>query len=586
MHLFTYATIILSFCFMGSFNATAAAQTPDAIVSSFFQTLQPATGALQKANQSKLPSRELTPMLIFAQNNWSALSAKTQATVSPWFARPTDPNAQPPKAGFNFYQTGQVISTLATTNFLFHYLDDATYTTDANKASTAFVQQLAIEAEKVWTQEITTMGYNVPPSDGTLGGNTKYDIYLINVGSARLYGYVTSDATVTSGPFPNSVYSHMVLDNDFAKSQFGYTNPITPGQVTLAHEFFHSIQFGYDFSEFPAFNEQLSTWMEDKVYPTIKDNLQYIGEKFTDTNGNGQYDTGEPFVDRNNSGIRSFGSQDYPELELDSFGQSKSGVEQYGRFLWVRYLSDKFNDAVVLDTLTACGQTAGNNTYAATDAVLAGKYTSSLSQAFHEYNLWMMDVSLYTNGADYPITWGDNLFNNGAINISSNASVALQPFSGKQKHLSSVYELVNAPSGTYTFTATAGNPALTAMLQMTTNGAYTNQAITLTGGTGAWSAPIGANKVTFAISNTSPTDDTMTWQLTDGKTAPMPTLSGGNTLTPIGGGNSGFVSGGGGGGGCLTQTLTPLSSIWILMFMLPFFISVRSKTKTHKDGLS
>ncbi len=542
----------------------AYAQTPDAVVSSYFQGLNNnaavASGALQKAAVKPKPSRELTPMLMFAKANWNKLTPATQAKVSPFFLRPTDANATPPISGVTLFTQAQE-TVLNTTHFRFHYV-----TTGPNAATAANVGNFALEVEKVWTQEITTMGYNPPPSDGIIGGgNSLYDIYLLDVGSAGIYGYVTGDTQpLTGSPFPNSVHTYMVLDNDFAFSQFRYADPLVPAKVTLAHEFFHSIQNGYDRAEFPAFLESLSTWMEDKVYNTpasiqpIKDNLQYIGEPFTDSNGDGQYTNGEPFTDHNGNGLRESGSQDYPELHLDSFGLAGSnGLEQYGRFMWVRYLSDKFGNALIKTILTNTGNTAGNNTYAAIDVALQAQGLS-LAAAFHEFGIWNVDILKYQNGADYPIAWGDRLFNNGAMNISSDATQSLKSFAGKQKHLSTIYELVNSPNATYTFT-TNGSALLSALVQSTVGGAYATQPIALTGGQGTWSAPAGTTKVTFVISNTSPTDDTMTWRLTDGVTAPLPSLvtSSGSTTTHSS------------SSGCMTSLFSPYIMAWLGLLLIP-----------------
>ncbi len=554
------------FIFTALISQPAFAQTPDTEISQFFQQFNSsniASGTLAAHTKHIKPTRSVTPMLMYAKANWDNLSSSTKTMLKPWFMRPTDAGASSGVSGVSVFTAAQESTYISPAgHFKFHYLDAAVAANaaDPNRATLTFVKQLATIADTVWTKEITTMGYNAPPSDGTLGGDAKYDIYLLNLGSQGVYGYVTSDATSYLGtPYPHSLFTHMVVDNDFAEFPQGATNA---AKVTLAHEFFHSIQNGYDHSEFPAFLESLSTWMEDKNYPTIKDNLQYIGEKYVDSNGDGQYSAGESFTDINGNGLRESGSQDYPELHLDSFGLSGTGLEQYGRFMWIRYLSDKFGDAVVKAILAACATTAGNNTYSAIDTVLKGAaYNSSLAAAFHEFGIWNIDVNKYQMGADYPIAWGDRLFNNGAMNISSDASQSLKSFSGQQKHLSTIYELVNSPNATYTFTST-GSAQLSAMIQSTVGGAYTIQSIPLTSGQGSWTAPTGTAKVTFVISNTSPTDDTMTWRLTDGVTAPLPSLSSGGGTTTNGGGTT-FTSTSSSSGGCLSDTFSP----WLL---LPF----------------
>ena len=571
MRFFSYVCLSIYLSFAG-YTSAHAQNTIEQTVSSFLQSLNPpATGAISR----QVPTRSLTPILMLAKNNWNQLSPATQAQVSPWLMRPDNGIGTPP-SGVAFYTTAQIpnLKTLPTTHFLFHYLDDTAYPNDTNRANATFVSQLAVEAEKVWAQEINTMGYIAPPADGSLGGDTKYDIYLLDIGAVGIYGYVTGDPQVRTGtPYPNTTYTHMVLDNDFSTQQFSYPNPLTPAQVTLAHEFFHSIQMGYDVTEFPAAFESLSTWMEDKVYPNIKDNLQYLGEVYTDSDGNNQFSPSESFIDRNGNGLRESGSQDYPELPLDSFGLTASGLEQYGRFVWIRYLSDKYGDALIKNILTAMGQTAGNNTYAAMDTSLQNM-GSSLAIAFHEFGIWNIDTSQYQNGADYPIAWGDNLFQGGA-NISSNASIALQPFAGKQKHLSTVYELIQNPVGTYTFTTT-GTAKLSVLSQSTAGGPYTRNTIPLNAGQGIWTPLPNLFKATFVISNTSSNDDTMTWQLTDGITSALPALSSGTNI-PNSSNNNGNSSG---GGGCLVLIGNHAYTLWLWLLLVPSLLFIKQKPCT------
>ena len=115
-------------------------------------------------------------------------------------------------------------------------------------------------------------GYQTPESDGTRGGNSKTDIYLANIGSQGYYGYCAPD------PNPGSNAHHTpafcVLDNDYAEFRSG--TPITNLDVTAAHEFFHAVQFSYDATEDPWFMESTAVWMEDEVFDSINDNLQYL----------------------------------------------------------------------------------------------------------------------------------------------------------------------------------------------------------------------------------------------------------------------------------------------------------------------
>jgi hypothetical protein len=46
--------------------------------------------------------------------------------------------------------------------------------------------------------------------------------------------------------------------------------------VTIAHEYNHILQFGYDAYQDPWFAESTATWMEDQVYNRINDYLRYV----------------------------------------------------------------------------------------------------------------------------------------------------------------------------------------------------------------------------------------------------------------------------------------------------------------------
>ena len=77
---------------------------------------------------------------------------------------------------------------------------------------------------------------------------------------------------------PNFV---MELRNNYNGFLDAYdTMPELAIRVTVAHEFFHFIQFTYydtdNYSSFPFIYEASAVWMEDEVYPQIDDYLQYI----------------------------------------------------------------------------------------------------------------------------------------------------------------------------------------------------------------------------------------------------------------------------------------------------------------------
>jgi hypothetical protein len=146
-----------------------------------------------------------------------------------------------------------------------------------NASSPGDVAQTEATVAGVYDLEVGTYGYLPPLSDGTNGGNGSTDIYLRDVGHDGLFGYCTTDDPNPPGPYYD-LPAYCVLDNDFSPLQFG--NSQTPQEfrdVTAAHEFFHAIQFHYDWFEDLWLMEGTAMVMEDQYADDVNDNVNYLG---------------------------------------------------------------------------------------------------------------------------------------------------------------------------------------------------------------------------------------------------------------------------------------------------------------------
>jgi hypothetical protein len=167
---------------------------------------------------------------------------------------------------------------------------------------------------RVWREEVDRLGFRPPPSDGRHGGDGRFDVYLKELGSQGLYGYCAPEYRLPGQRHVASGYC--VLDDDFARSQYG-TSPKVSLRVTAAHEFFHAIQFGYDFREDPWLLESTATWMEELVADGADDNRRYL----------------------------PYGQVVRPGSSLDVF--DSSGFNQYGNWAFWEYLRSRFGTGVV-----------------------------------------------------------------------------------------------------------------------------------------------------------------------------------------------------------------------------------------------
>ena len=141
-----------------------------------------------------------------------------------------------------------------------------------------FVQQVLKVAEHVHEVENDELGWREPKSDGRRGGGGgKTDIYLSQIGG-ELFGYAAPDRgqATKQHPTPRRLYGYLVLDNDYSAFEFPGTSPTADLEVTLAHEYNHILQFGYDSFQDAWFAESTATWMESQVYPQIDDYLRYV----------------------------------------------------------------------------------------------------------------------------------------------------------------------------------------------------------------------------------------------------------------------------------------------------------------------
>ena len=122
------------------------------------------------------------------------------------------------------------------------------------------------------------MDYRPPLADGQ-GPNNGTDIYLADLGDDGLLGYCAADPSVPDSALRAPAYC--VIDNDFSAAQ--YEPPAPSGlpalQITVAHEFFHAIQFAYEYSDKDQWlKEGTAAWIEDEVYDSVNANRSYLSE--------------------------------------------------------------------------------------------------------------------------------------------------------------------------------------------------------------------------------------------------------------------------------------------------------------------
>ena len=189
---------------------------------------------------------------------------------------------------------------------------------NASISDTHYVHRCGEFFMRAWAVEVDSFGFNPPISDGTLGGDDRFDVYIMSLGTG-VYGITYPDGN--EGPNPwhdesafievNTSYEGFPPNDDPEGSSWGAF------KVTCAHEFFHGIQMGYDPDEDVWMLEIASVWMEDMVFDYVNDYYNYLS-------GYSQY------------------LFDAPYLSLMEYS-----MHMYSSCVWFRYLSENYGVDVI-----------------------------------------------------------------------------------------------------------------------------------------------------------------------------------------------------------------------------------------------
>jgi len=265
-------------------------------------------------------------------------------------------------------------------HFVIHY--DTTGVNSIYDGIPDYVNRMAEIFEHVWSVEIDSMGYSPPPADNANGGDGRLDIYAVNLGFG-FFGF-TYPESISTG---HTAFSYIVVENDFAESPTYVNRPLDGLSVTAAHEFFHTVQFGYDAFEFenwqdsdpsndkPWWLEASSTWMEDMVYDDINDYQGYL----------------EYFYNYLWMSLTTF----------EAYGDLPPRIHPYASCVWPMFITEKYDDAgVVREIWERCGDIEGYNVLPATNAALISR-GSNLDDAFLEFSIWNFHTGAFADTAHY-----------------------------------------------------------------------------------------------------------------------------------------------------------------------------------------
>lgn len=441
--------------------------------------------------------------------------------------RPADSNDP------DFYGIGVVVLTYDTPggHIRIHYTEDNTQGdavagSDGNPATVPpFVLDTGAAFENSYSH-IRALGYPDLPGDGTRGGDSRLDVYLVHLPGS--YGYTSFDQV------PSDAY--IVFDSTFA----GKPANLDPAgrqmgdiKVTTAHELFHAFHFqlSTDITKNGWWMEASSTWMEDEIYPEVKDYLNYIGSRYNDANDNGKWDPGETYYTIFGASAGTAGRVerwfDKPDTSLDAF----NGSYEYGDIIWVKYLSESRGRDIVKNIWF---RTGNNNAAIRAIAEELAALNSSLNTELKSFRQKVL-LREFADKEYYPPAKQEASF-----------STIPQSITGSLNHLAARYydfkPDTTAKPLTFRFTGMNSGAVTARLLLKKDDGSYDPGDVLLDSGAVIRTvSDFGANgtyiRATLIVMNNDPAaeNQTLSIEVTNEAATPVP-------------------SGSGGGGGCFIAT--------------------------------
>ncbi len=306
--------IALTFLMSASIAAAARADLDSDVFNTYMYYNAPdgsaARNVARAAFKGSAPTIDATLASLQVVRNWDRLRPETRAKLSPYISLSdwkTGARSVNVSASYNCRTRLNADSNThnsSTSHFNIYY------TTSGSDASTqSYINSLRVMFEEIWAHEITTLGYPAPRFSS---GSTRMNVYVCDIlgGTGNILGRANTDTTYSD----NTASTYIELDNDYAGTDLHGLTAIQFAEVTMAHEFFHAVQFGINYVAASYWlMEATAVWMEDEVYPDYNDYVeQYVVSRFQ------RLDT-----------------------PIDTF--SNSTTDQYGSSIFIKYITESID---------------------------------------------------------------------------------------------------------------------------------------------------------------------------------------------------------------------------------------------------
>jgi hypothetical protein len=223
----------------------------------------------------------------------------------------------------------------------------------------AYRDAVAAACETSWRFYHVANSWQIPPADGSGGGNSLIDCYATDAGGA--YGWTQPD--LAASRWPDDWTAYFVVDHAY-DPPFGYADRTLPMKITVAHEYHHVVQMGYTLANV-WWMENVATFMEDEVYNAVDDNHAYL-----------------------------FGYMNAPQQRLSTY----NGSHEYACFLWPTMIKEKWTHDVVRQVYQ--NTASGASIFTCFDKAFA-QFGTDFARTLAEWGVWNFYTSIRDDGRHY-----------------------------------------------------------------------------------------------------------------------------------------------------------------------------------------
>ncbi len=279
------------------------------------------------------------------------------------------------------FAPGDVVESHASAagHFRLHFTRNGPHSVLSLDADTSGVPDHVENLAKTYEQVLafyTSLGFAPPPPDGTAGGDSRFDVYLLDF-AGKADGHFAQE-TCTG----DKCAGYMVQENDF--SGYNYPSVAYANRILASHEFFHAVQAGYDAKQGGILSEGSAVWATEQFDPSLQDFEQFLP-----------------------------GFLKHPDRSLDKPMLGPVDAFSYGSALFFQFLSERFGATSVLQLWKDCQDgaqgVANPGWFAALAALLKRDHKTTFADEYTTFVAWNLltgawaDPSRgYAKAANYP----------------------------------------------------------------------------------------------------------------------------------------------------------------------------------------